>query len=131
MLSKLTPTAATKHSLTVSWLTMMVLLFGAVLSAFNFIEIYLSPFTLGILFLASGTIMFLESIYEGPTFRWDNLKERPSDVVGVLTGIGAYVLSYGLFTNNVFILTHFMAMSGGILFFLLVYLIFEGFKNRN
>ena len=131
MLSKLTPNALTKHSLTFSWLAMLVLLLGAILSSFNFIEIYLCPFTLGILFFFSGTIMFLESIYEGPAFRLDNIKERPNDIVGILTGVMAYVLSYGLFTNNLYILTHLMGISGGLLFFLFIYLVFEGFKNRS
>lgn len=131
MLSKLTPTALTKNSMTVSWLTMLVLLLVAVLSSFNFIETYIGSFVLGLLFIASGTIMFFESIYEGGQFRLDDIKERPSDIVGILTGIMAYVLSYGLFTGNTFILTHFMGLSGGLLLFLLVYLIFEGFKNRN
>lgn len=131
MLSKFTPNALTKDSMTVSWLTMLGLLFIAILSSFKFIDAPLSPYTLGLLFIASGTIMFLESIYEGPQFNLSNIKDRPSDIVGVLTGIMAWILSYGLFTNNMYILTHFMGMSGGLLIFLLIYLIFEGFKNRS
>ena len=130
-LNNFNPKALTRNSMTLCWIFVLVLLIIGTAGAFELVNWTLSPLTEGLLFLTAGIIMLLESIFEGKKFSLENLSNRPSDVVGIITGVLAILLSIGIFLESSFLITHLSGIKGGLFIFLLVYLLFEGIKNRN
>lgn len=117
---------ADNKSLTVTWLFTVVVLSIALLGTWNFIEMVVSDIILGIIMVFGGIIMVFETVFE-EGWEYDDF----SDVTGLITAIFAMLYGSGLVSGNEFFLTHFGGVQGGVILFLLLFLVWEGAVNRS
>ena len=111
-------------SLTITAIFTLTILLVALLGTWNFIPLRISDFTLGVLMLFGGSMMFAETYIQGK--RGIN---NSSDVIGIITSILATLYGIGLVAQINFLQNHFNGPQGGIILFLFVNLSYELFYD--
>jgi len=111
-------------SLTITAIFTLTILFVALLGTWDFIPLRISDFTLGLLMLFGGSMMFVETYIQGG--RGIN---NSSDVIGIVTSALATLYGFGLVARISFLQEHFSGPQGGIILFLLVNLTYELFYD--
>ena len=130
MINIINPKAMTKRGMTACWVFVLILLAVGTLSTFDIIDLVLSNFTMGSLFLIGSVLMILESAFEGKKFKIENITDRPMDSIGLFLGILSFLMAMGTFLEIQPILIALQGISGYLLLFLTVMLFIEGTSNR-
>lgn len=117
---------ADNKALTFTWLFTVVTLTISLLGTWNLIEFMVSDPILGTLMIFGGIIMVMETVFEEG---WDS--DDFSDVTGLITAIFSTLYGIGLLSGSQFFLDTFGGVQGGVILFLLAFIIWEGVVNRS
>ena len=111
-------------SLSISAVFTLSILTISLLGTWNFIEMTVSQITLGLLMLAGGLMMGVETYIEGKKGI-----HNKSDITGGITAVFSFLYGAGLITESTLLQQHFGGVQGGVLFFLWISLLYEGLFN--
>lgn len=109
---------------------MNVFLLLALLQTWKFIEPIFGEIFIGIVMGAGGLIFIVEAFYRDGLFDLKAPLKRAEEAVSMLTGVFALLSSYGYITQSEFYLTHFSGVQGGILAYMVAYLMIHWMKKR-
>jgi hypothetical protein len=109
---------------------MNLFLLLALLQTWKFIEPIFGEIFIGIVMGAGGLIFVVEGFYRDGLFNLKAPLLNAEETVSLLTGIFAILSSYGYITQSAFYLTHFSGVQGGILAYMVAYLMIHWMKNR-
>ena len=109
---------------------MNIFLFLALLQTWKFIDPIFGEVFIGIVMGAGGLIFFVEAFYKDEVFSLTAPLHNADEAVSLLTGTFAILASYGYITQSEFYLTHFSGVQGGILAYMVAYLMIHWLKTR-
>ncbi len=109
---------------------MNVFLLLALLQTWNFIDPIFGEIFIGIVMGAGGLIFLVEAFYRDGIFNLKAPLLNAEEAVSLLTGAFAVLASYGYITQSEFYLTHFSGVQGGILAYMVAYLMIHWLKTR-
>lgn len=109
---------------------MNLFLLLALLQTWQFIEPIFGEIFIGIIMGAGGLIFLVEAFYRHEKFNVKAPFLYAEEAVSLLTGVFAILSSYGYLTQSEFYLTHFSGVQGGILAYMLAYLLIHWLKTR-
>ncbi|WP_414838115.1 hypothetical protein ACK3SF_01805 [Candidatus Nanosalina sp. VS9-1] len=109
---------------------MNIFLFLALLQTWKFIDPIFGEIFIGIVMGAGGLIFLVEAFYKDGLFNLTAPLHNADEAVSLLTGTFAVLASYGYITQSEFYLTHFSGVQGGILAYMVAYLMLHWLKTR-
>jgi len=109
---------------------MNIFLFLALLLTWKFIDPIFGEVFIGIVMGAGGVIFLVEAFYKDEVFNLTAPLHNADEAVSLLTGGFALLSSYGYITQSEFYLTHFSGVQGGILAYMVAYLMIHWLKTR-
>jgi hypothetical protein len=109
---------------------MNVFLFLALLQTWKFIDPIFGEIFIGIVMGAGGLIFLVEAFYKDGLFNIKAPLLNAEEAVSLLSGSFALLASYGYITQSEFYLTHFSGVQGGILAYMVAYLMIHWLKTR-
>ena len=109
---------------------MNLFLLLALLQTWKFIDPIFGEIFIGIVMGAGGLIFLVEAFYRDGLFNVKAPLLNAEEAVSLLTGAFAILSSYGYITQSEFYLTHFSGVQGGILAYMVAYLMIHWLKNR-
>lgn len=109
---------------------MNVFLFLALLQTWKFIDPIFGEVFIGIVMGAGGLIFVVEAFYKDGIFNLKAPLHYAEEAVSLLTGSFAILASYGYITQSKFYLTHFSGVQGGILAYMVAYLMIHWLRTR-
>ena len=109
---------------------MNVFLFLALLQTWKFIDPIFGEIFIGIVMGAGGVIFLVEAFYRDGLFNIKAPLLNAEEAVSLLTGAFALLASYGYIIQSEFYLTHFSGVQGGILAYMVAYLMIHWLKTR-
>ena len=109
---------------------MNVFLLLALLQTWKFIDPIFGEIFIGIVMGAGGLIFLVEAFYRDGIFDIKAPLLNAEEAVSLLSGSFALLASYGYITQSEFYLTHFSGVQGGILAYMVAYLMIHWMKTR-
>ena len=109
---------------------MNVFLLLALLQTGKFIDPIFEEIFIGIVMGAGGLIFLVEAFYRDGVFDVKAPLLNAEEAVSLLSGAFAVLASYGYITQSEFYLTHFSGLQGGILAYMVAYLMIHWLKTR-
>ena len=109
---------------------MNIFLFLALLQTWKFIDPIFGDIFIGIVMGAGGLIFLVEAFYRDDSFTLKAPLMNAEEAVSLLTGSFALLSSFGYITQSEFLLTHFSGVQGGILAYMVAYLMIHWLKTR-
>ncbi len=109
---------------------MNVFLLLALFQTWKFIDPIFGEVFIGIVMGAGGLIFMVEAFYRDEVFSIKAPLSNAEEAVSLLSGSFALLASYGYITQSSFYLTHFSGVQGGILAYMVAYLMIHWLKTR-
>ena len=109
---------------------MNVFLLLALLQTGKFIDPIFEEIFIGIVMGAGGLIFLVEAFYRDGVFDVKAPLLNAEEAVSLLSGAFAVLASYRYITQSEFYLTHFSGLQGGILAYMVAYLMIHWLKTR-
>lgn len=109
---------------------MNVFLLLALFQTWKFIDPIFGEIFIGIVMGAGGLIFVVEAFYRDGIFNVKAPLLNAEEAVSLLSGSFAILASYGYITQSEFYLTHFSGVQGGILAYMVAYLMIHWLKTR-
>jgi len=125
-ISRLIVRRSKPKTLTIAWLTTLLLTGIATLQTWSIIEGFLSDFTIGVFMLIGGIVLYIESLTENG---FD--PQRKGDVISLITGTFGLLYGVGLIFDVKALIPYFGGVQGGILVTIFTMLIIEGVANTD
>ena len=102
----------------------------ALFQTWKFIDPIFGEIFIGIIMGAGGLIFLVEAFYRDDIFSVTAPLHNADEAVSLLTGSFAVLASYGYITQSEFYLTHFSGVQGGIMAYMVAYLMIHWLKTR-
>ena len=109
---------------------MNLFLLLALLQTWKFIDPIFGEVFIGIVMGAGGLVFMVEAFYREGLFDIKAPLLNAEEAVSLLSGSFAVLASYGYITQSEFYLTHFSGVQGGILAYMVAYLMIHWLKTR-